>query len=221
MILADNADGFFNSKPGSRKIAAVDTDGFEKEMAIQKERSRAAAKTESGDWVILKDHVDNVEFVGYDELETISNIVKYREVKVKDKTLYQVVLDVTPFYGESGGQVGDGGYLEFEGQKYFIKDAKKENDLSVLFLDKNPSAITGPVKAERSAVKVIQLPPVEPVMPLPESLIPFSFPNVDRLVGTETPFTVKKAKSQSNSVSKFTCALKVAPAGKVTARVIL
>ncbi len=128
------------------KGLSVDEAGFEKEMGIQKERSRAAAKTESGDWIILKD-IDNVEFVGYDELETVSNIVKYREVKVKDKTLYQVVLDVTPFYGESGGQVGDGGYLEYEGQKYFIKDAKKENDLSVLFLDKNPSAITGPVKA--------------------------------------------------------------------------
>lgn len=125
---------------------SVDNEGFEAEMKIQKERSKAVTKTDTGDWVTVRDEVEKTEFVGYDDLETASNIVKYRPIKQKDKTFYQVVLDTTPFYAESGGQVGDTGYLEIEGKKLYIQDSKKENDMQVVILDKLPENPEAPVK---------------------------------------------------------------------------
>lgn len=124
----------------------VDDQGFEAEMKVQKERSKAATKIDASDWVIVKDDVEKPEFVGYDDLETVSQIVRYRQVKQKDKSFYQVVLDTTPFYAESGGQVGDAGYIESEGQKIYVKDSKKENDTPILLLDKLPANLDAPVK---------------------------------------------------------------------------
>jgi alanyl-tRNA synthetase len=125
----------------------IDEVGFDKEMAAQKERSKAAAASETGDWIMVND-ADKVEFVGYEYLESKSKIVKYRQVKTKTKEQYQIVLDVTPFYAESGGQIGDTGYIQAGNEKIFITDTKKENDLSVHFADKLPSN----VNAEFTAV---------------------------------------------------------------------
>ncbi|HKK11130.1 MAG TPA: alanine--tRNA ligase, partial [Bacteroidales bacterium] len=116
----------------------IDRKGFDEEMASQKKRSRKASETKTGDWSVLK-QAEATDFTGYDELETKVQIVRYRPVEVKGKTLYQAVFDRTPFYAESGGQVGDTGYLEDEsGNRTSVIDTKKENNLSVHILDKLP-----------------------------------------------------------------------------------
>ncbi len=122
------------------KGLGIDEAGFEVAMLEQKERSRNATAVETGDWIIVKE-IDQVQFVGYDDLQAYSEISKYREVKSKNKSLYQIVLERTPFYGESGGQVGDKGYLEANGEKVYIVDTQKENDLIVLIADKLPSDV--------------------------------------------------------------------------------
>jgi alanyl-tRNA synthetase len=120
----------------------VDLEGFQKELQQQKNRSRAATAIDTGDWVVLKDD-DTVEFVGYDETETVAHVVKYRKVKAKGVEQYQVVLDKTPFYAESGGQVGDVGDLIFpDGEITPVTDTKKENGLIVHFVDKLPDDIS-------------------------------------------------------------------------------
>ena len=119
----------------------VDTTGFEKALQEQKARSRAAGAIDTGDWVVLKDD-DNVEFTGYDETETVAHVVKYRKVTAKGKEQYQIVLDKTPFYAESGGQVGDTGELIFpDGEIVNVTDTKKENGLIVHFVDTLPADI--------------------------------------------------------------------------------
>ena len=119
----------------------VDITGYETALAQQKARSRAATKIDTGDWIVLRDD-DTVEFTGYDETETIAHIVKYRKVTAKGKDQYQVVLDKTPFYAESGGQVGDTGELVFpDGEIVYVTDTKKENGLIVHFVDKLPEDI--------------------------------------------------------------------------------
>ncbi|WP_325390079.1 alanine--tRNA ligase [Mucilaginibacter sp.] len=134
---------------------SVDMDGFNKALAEQKSRSRAATAIDTGDWIILKED-DTVEFTGYDETETIAHIVKYRKVTAKGKEQYQIVLDKTPFYAESGGQVGDTGQLVFpDGEIIQVTDTKKENALIVHFVDNMPSekaindALTAIVDPER------------------------------------------------------------------------
>ena len=118
---------------------SVDMDGFNKALAEQKARSRAATTIDTGDWVVIRDE-DTTEFTGYDETETIAHIVKYRKVTAKGKEQYQIVLDKTPFYAESGGQVGDTGELVFpDGEVINVTDTKKENALIVHFVDKLPS----------------------------------------------------------------------------------
>ena len=121
---------------------SVDEAGFEQEMAQQKQRSRAAAASEAGDWTSVHE-ADEITFVGYDQLVAEARIVRYREVTEKDKSFYQMVLDTTPFYPEGGGQVGDTGYLEANGEKISVVDTKKENDLIIHItkqLPANPEA---------------------------------------------------------------------------------
>ncbi len=115
----------------------VDEDGFNAALAEQKARSRKDAAKEVGDWTVLSDE-DSV-FIGYDYLSDAgAKITKYRTVKVKDKPQYHIVLDRTPFYGESGGQAGDTGLLTVGGQKISVLDTIKENDLTVHIVKKLP-----------------------------------------------------------------------------------
>ncbi|MGF7078445.1 alanine--tRNA ligase [Mucilaginibacter sp. UYCu711] len=119
---------------------AVDTVGFEKALQEQKTRSRAASAVDTEDWVTLKD--DETVFTGYDETESIAHVTKYRKVTAKGKEQYQLVLDKTPFYAESGGQVGDTGELVFpDGEVVYVTDTKKENGLIVHYIDKLPDDI--------------------------------------------------------------------------------
>ncbi|MBU1371638.1 MAG: alanine--tRNA ligase [Bacteroidetes bacterium] len=115
----------------------VDIDGFEKALIQQKNRSRAATAIDAGDWIAVNKG-EEVEFVGYDDLEAHAQILKYRKVKAKGKEQFQLVLDRTPFYAESGGQVGDTGLLIGEGEEVKITDTKKENGLIIHFTDKLP-----------------------------------------------------------------------------------
>ncbi|MFB6340538.1 alanine--tRNA ligase [Saccharicrinis sp. FJH62] len=124
----------------------VDRKAFDVEMQKQKERARNAAAIETDDWVIIKED-DREEFIGYDYLETDLYITRYRQVKSKNKTFYQLVFNVTPFYAESGGQVGDSGYIEAEGKKYSIIDTKKENNLIVHIVKELPENIEARFKA--------------------------------------------------------------------------
>jgi len=116
---------------------SVDMDGFSKYLLEQKERSRAATAIDTDDWIeLIKDA--STHFVGYSELQSDSKIVRYRRVKQKGKEFYQIVLDVTPFYAESGGQVGDTGYLETANERIRITDTKKENGVIVHFAERLP-----------------------------------------------------------------------------------
>ncbi len=125
----------------------VDMDGFAKGLAEQKDRSRAAAKTESDDWIELQPGVEQ-QFVGYDELVSEVHIVRYRHVRAKDREFYQLVFDRTPFYGEAGGQVGDNGTIGCGDEVIPIVDTKKENNLIVHIVTKLPSDINATFKAE-------------------------------------------------------------------------
>ncbi len=122
----------------------VDMESFEAELQKQKARSRAATAIDTGDWVIVNEE-DEVEFTGYDELETECRILRYRKVTAKGKDQYQLVLSRTPFYAESGGQVGDAGKLEDRSRlfEYPVTDTKKENGLIVHFLDEIPEELSG------------------------------------------------------------------------------
>jgi alanyl-tRNA synthetase len=126
---------------------SVDMNGFEKRLQEQKERSRAAAIVDTDDWVTLIDNESNT-FVGYDSFETKSKITKYRKVTSKEKEFYQLVLDKTPFYAESGGQVGDTGTLFFANESIKVINTKKENDLIIHFAEKLPSSLTAVADAK-------------------------------------------------------------------------
>ncbi len=131
---------------------AVDMEGFNAELQKQKERSRAATAIDAGDWVTVNEG-EEVEFVGYDNVVAKSKILKYRKVKAKGKEQYQLVLDVTPFYAESGGQVGDAGFLIGDSETVRINDTKKENGLIIHFADKLPNDLNAEFSAKVDVVK--------------------------------------------------------------------
>ncbi len=136
----------------SENNLTVDEGGFEKEMQQQKNRSRAATAIDTEDWIVLDDSAVNT-FVGYDTLESETKVIKYRKVKAKGKEAYQLVLEVTPFYAESGGQVGDTGELIVNSEKIIVTDTKKENELIIHFTDNLPSDLSGKIIARVDAKK--------------------------------------------------------------------
>ena len=124
----------------------VDIDGFNMAMKQQKQRSRAATTLDTEDWVSLAQNTSS-KFVGYDLSEIQTNVSKYRKVKTKGKEAFQLILDTTPFYAESGGQVGDTGTLLFDGEVIRVADTKKENDLIIHVVENLPVNITAAVTA--------------------------------------------------------------------------
>jgi alanyl-tRNA synthetase len=125
---------------------SVDESGFKKEMEKQKSRSKADAVKETGDWIVVGDE-ERTEFIGYDHLQSEVKINRYRKVKQKNKEFVQLVFDRTPFYAESGGQVGDTGFIEGMGEKIAVIDTKKENELIIHLTDKLPANLNGSFNA--------------------------------------------------------------------------
>lgn len=123
----------------------VDLEEFEIEMTKQRERARNAATIETGDWIVL--HEGTSQFVGYDYLEYEVSILRYREVKRKKEQLYQIVLDKTPFYAESGGQVGDTGKLISATETVEIIDTQNENNLTIHLTKQLPKDVSATFKA--------------------------------------------------------------------------
>lgn len=127
----------------SEKDMTLDTLAFEVELQKQKKRSRAASEVSTEDWTVIRDDSEQ-EFVGYDLLKTTVKITKYRKVtSAKDGIQYQLIFNLTPFYSESGGQVGDKGYLESaNGDVVYVLDTKKENNIAIHIVEHLPDNIT-------------------------------------------------------------------------------
>jgi alanyl-tRNA synthetase len=123
---------------------SIDMAGYNKELSKQKDRSRAATAIDTGDWVAVHPDLET-EFVGYDDFEVPTKIIKYRKVSAKGKEQYQIVLSKTPFYAESGGQVGDTGRIEDHSRLFFVEvtDTKKENGVTVHYTDTLPEDLEG------------------------------------------------------------------------------
>ena len=132
----------------------ADIEEFNKAMQKQKERARNAAVIETGDWITLKE--GECKFVGYDLFECEAEILRYRQIKQKNKVLYQIVLDQTPFYAEMGGQVGDTGWLIADDEKIDVIDTKRENNLPVHLVTKLPKDVTATFTAKINVKKRIQ-----------------------------------------------------------------
>ncbi|MEI9944126.1 MAG: alanine--tRNA ligase [Chitinophagaceae bacterium] len=138
----------------------VDQSGFETEMKKQKDRSRVAATVDTEDWSVLmtfssqnSDTKELEKFTGYDKLEDEALLYRYRKAKNKGKEIFQLVLDHTPFYAESGGQVGDTGVLIFENEQIEVVDTKKENDTIFHITNKLPQKKTGKIIAKVDSVR--------------------------------------------------------------------
>ncbi|MFI3247500.1 MAG: alanine--tRNA ligase [Rikenellaceae bacterium] len=132
---------------------AVDLEAFEKELQVQKERSRSAAAVETDDWQELV-AIKESEFVGYDTLTTEVRIIRYRKVTSKNKTSYQLVFDTTPFYGNSGGQLGDEGTItSADGEVIKIISTEKENGLTIHIVEKLPADLEGRFVAQVDSEK--------------------------------------------------------------------
>ncbi|CAI8318886.1 MAG: Alanine--tRNA ligase [Flavobacteriales bacterium] len=126
---------------------------FNSQMEQQKARSRAAAQVETEDWIELRSD-DEEEFVGYDTLKTAVRIVRYRKVTTKSGASFQLVFNLTPFYPEGGGQVGDKGYLEApNGNVTYITDTKRENNLIVHVANQLPANLNATFTAVVDAQK--------------------------------------------------------------------
>ncbi|WP_201982110.1 alanine--tRNA ligase [Hymenobacter rubidus] len=140
------------------KGLSVDEEGFKKELEQQKSRSRNAQDTEQSDWVTVNETDAPNVFVGYDQDEATARLLRYRKVDKKGKAEYQLVFDQTPFYAESGGQIGDTGYLESPLSKVRVIDTKKENDLIIhttldLPQDLEAEFLARPDAARRALIK--------------------------------------------------------------------
>ncbi|RYY55682.1 MAG: alanine--tRNA ligase [Chitinophagaceae bacterium] len=141
----------------SEKNLKIDEAGFETALKQQKDRSRAATAIDTDDWVELQGENSRTIFTGYRDLEADTRIARYRRVRAKGKEQFQLVLDSTPFYAESGGQVGDTGELVSGAQSIRVNDTKKENDLIIHFTDELPADLAGQLtakvdNAKRSAI---------------------------------------------------------------------
>lgn len=124
----------------------VDMNGFEQNLQQQKERSRNAAHIDTDDWVEIKEG-EKTKFLGYDILNAEVEILRYRKIKQKDKTFYQLVFNQTPFYAELGGQIGDSGYIESNGEKINIINTKTENGLAVHLVNSLPQNVNSSFNA--------------------------------------------------------------------------
>ncbi len=124
----------------------VDIEEFEKELQVQKERSRNAASQDIDDWQEVM-AISESEFIGYDNLEANIRIARYRRVKSKNNEVYQLVFDQTPFYGNSGGQIGDIGYIESANEKIEIIATEKENGLIIHIAKRLPESTTSEFRA--------------------------------------------------------------------------
>ncbi len=130
----------------SENNCKVDMKGFSEALETQKNRSRSATKTSFGDWTVLNEGA-NSSFLGYDQLSCTTKIAKYRSATVKGKEVVQIVLVETPFYAESGGQVGDTGKLLVDGQEIQVVDTKKENNEIIHFISEMVKNISADVEA--------------------------------------------------------------------------
>ncbi|TPG63551.1 alanine--tRNA ligase [Hymenobacter nivis] len=135
------------------KGLTVDEAGFQQALAQQKNRSRNAQETEQSDWVTVADAEGPNVFVGYDQDEATARLLRYRKIDKKGKTEYQLVLDQTPFYAESGGQIGDTGYLESDLDRLRVLDTKRENDLIIHTVLELPQELTAAFRARPDAAR--------------------------------------------------------------------
>lgn len=124
----------------------VDMNGFEQNLQQQKERSRNAAHIDTDDWVEIKEG-EKTKFLGYDILNAEVEILRYRKIKQKDKTFYQLVFNQTPFYAELGGQIGDSGYIENDEEKINVINTKTENGLAVHLVNSLPQNVNSSFNA--------------------------------------------------------------------------